>query len=146
MSSLSNASLFQDIPIPSPWCCDEVGGYEPEPDIAWELRKDQIYWRGSNAEGHSHGGSCLHLKLQRVIASLERNPGHPTLQRREWSTCSIAGHEGWEVRKSNETEISEYFKAHFIDIVDCEEDLADESIFFDVVDRECHNQAWNYRY
>jgi hypothetical protein len=41
------------------------------------------------------------------------------------STCSIGGDEGWEVREANQTEIGEYFNAHFVDIVDCDEDCMD---------------------
>lgn len=146
MFSMSRPSSFQDIAVPSPWYYEEVGGYEPEPDIPWESRKGQIYWRGTSTGGHSHGGSWRNMQRQRVIASLERESGHHILERREESTCSIGGDEGWKIRQANKTELSEYFNAHFVDIVDCEEDCYDEAMFFDVVDREDHNEAWNYRY
>jgi hypothetical protein len=81
-----------------------------------------------------------------VIASLECETGHHVLDRKEESTCSIGGDEGWRVRRANQTELSRYFNTHFFDIVDCEEDCYDETTFFDVVDRENHNEAWKHRY
>ncbi|KAJ5351654.1 hypothetical protein N7452_000628 [Penicillium brevicompactum] len=146
MFSMSRPSLFQDIPILSPWYYEEVGGYEPEPDISWESRRRQLYWRGTTTGGHSHGGSWHNLQRQRVIASLERKSGQQILERNQDSTCSIGGDEGWKAREANQTELTDYFNAHFVDIVDCEEDCDDEWEFFDVVDREDHSEAWNYRY
>ncbi|KAJ5320797.1 hypothetical protein N7476_003799 [Penicillium atrosanguineum] len=146
MFSMSHPSSFQDIPVPSPWYYEEVGGYEPELDIPWKSRQGKIYWRGSSTGGHSHGGSWQNLQRQRVIASLEGKSGHHILERKEESTCGIGREEGWEVRKANQSELSEYFNAHFVDIVDCEEDCYNERMFFDVVEREDHNEAWKYRY
>ncbi|CAG8923083.1 unnamed protein product [Penicillium salamii] len=146
MFSMSRPSLFQDIPIPSPWYYEEVGGYEPEPDIPWESRRSQLYWRGTTTGGHSHGGSWHNLQRQRVIASLERKSGQQILERKEDSTCRFGGNEGWTARMANETDLGDYFNAHFVDIIDCEEDCDDEWDFFDVVNREDHNEAWNYRY
>ncbi|KAJ5159782.1 uncharacterized protein N7482_006786 [Penicillium canariense] len=146
MFSMSRPSSFQDIPVPSPWYYEEVGGYEPEPDIPWESREGQIYWRGTTTGGHSHGGSWQNLQRQRVIASLERRLGHHILERKEEFTCSIGGDKGWKVREANQTELIGYFNAHFVDIVDCEEDCFDERTFFDVVDRDDRNEAWKYRY
>lgn len=156
MFSMSRPSLFQDIPVPSPWYYEEVGGYEPEPDIPWETRKGQLYWRGSSTGGHSHGGSWHNLLRQKVIALLERASGYQVLNRKE---CSIWGdkggparkanqtdNEGWKVRQANQTELGGYFNAHFVDIVDCDDDCDEEIMFFDLVDREDHNEAWNYRY
>lgn len=157
MFSMSHPSSFQDIPIPSPWYYEEVGGYEPEPDIPWESRKGQLYWRGSSTGGHSHGGSWRNLLRQKVISLLERNSGHDILERKD---CSIWGgdqrpkaretnhteYEGWKVRQANQTELGQYFNAHFVDIVDCDEDCDEEIMFFDLVDRDDHNEAWKHRY
>lgn len=147
MFSMSHPSSFQDIPVPSPWYYEGVGGYKPEADIPWESRKGQIYWRGTTSGGSSHNGSWHNLQRQRVVASLERNSEHDILELKAESTCSIGGEEGWKVRKANQTELSEYFNAHFVDITGCEgQDCYDERRFFDVLDREDENEAWKYRY
>jgi hypothetical protein len=146
MFSMSRPSLFQDIPTPSPWYYEEVGGYEPEPDIPWASRKGQLYWRGGTTGGHSHGGSWRNLLRQRVIASLERKSGHQILDRKQESTCSIGGDTAWNVREANQTELKGYFNAHFVEIKDCDDDCFEEEMFFDVVEHEDHNEAWNYRY
>ncbi|KAJ5117723.1 hypothetical protein N7448_011355 [Penicillium atrosanguineum] len=146
MFSMSRLSSFQDIPVPSPWYYEDVGGYEPEPDLLWESRKPQLYWRGATNGGHSLGGSWRNLQRQRVIASLERKTGHHTLEHKGDSTCSVGQNEGWKIHSANETELSQYFNAHFVNIVDCEEDCSEEVKFFDVVDREDHKEAWRYRY
>ncbi|OQD93313.1 hypothetical protein PENSOL_c033G07923 [Penicillium solitum] len=147
MFSMSRLSSFQDIPVPSPWYYEGVGGYKLEADIPWESRKGQIYWRGTTSGGYSHNGSWHSLQRQRVVASLERKSDHDILERKAESTCSIGGEEGWKVRKANQTELSEYFNAHFVDITGCEgQDCYDERRFFDVLDREDENEAWKYRY
>ncbi|CAG8139250.1 unnamed protein product [Penicillium nalgiovense] len=147
MFSMSHLSSFQDIPIPSPWYYEKVGGYRSDHDIPWESRKEQIYWRGGSTGGLSHDGSWRNLQRQRVVASLEHKLGHPILERMEESTCSIGGDEGWKVRSANQTEVSGYFNAHFVAIVFCEgQDCSDEKMFFDVVDRDDENEAWKYRY
>ncbi|CAG7915796.1 unnamed protein product [Penicillium olsonii] len=146
MLSMSRPSLFQGIPIPSPWYYEEVGGYDPEPNIPWERRKSQLYWRGTTTGGHSQGGSWHNLQRQRVISSLERTSGHQILERKEESTCRFGGDEGCKARIANQTDLGDYFNTHFVDIVDCEEDCDAEWKHFDVVDREDHNEAWGYRY
>lgn len=147
MFSMSHPSSFQDIPTPSPWYYEEVAGYEPEPDIPWESRKGQIYWRGTTTGGFSHDGSWHNLQRQRVVASLEHISERHILERRNDSTCSIGGEKGWKVRKANQTELREYFNAHFVDIIGCEEpDCSDERTFFNVMDREDHSEAWKHRY
>ncbi|KAJ5966684.1 hypothetical protein N7501_002932 [Penicillium viridicatum] len=147
MFSMSRLSSFQDIAVPSPWYYEGVGGYKPEADIPWESRKGQIYWRGTTSGGSSHDGSWHNLQRQRVVASLERKSEHDILERKAESTCSIGGEEGWEVRKGNQTELGEYFNAHFVDITGCEgQDCYDERSFFHVLNREDENEAWKYRY
>lgn len=101
MFSMSRLSSFQDIPVPSPWYYEGVGGYKLEADIPWESRKGQIYWRGTTSGGYSHNGSWHSLQRQRVVASLERKSDHDILERKAESTCSIGGEEGWKVRKAN---------------------------------------------
>ncbi|KAF3016606.1 F-actin-capping protein subunit beta [Penicillium rubens] len=147
MFSTSHLSSFQDIPIPSPWYYEKVGGYQSDHDIPWESRKGQIYWRGGSTGGLSHDGSWRTLQRQRVVASLEHKLGHPILERMAESTCSIGGDDGWKVRRANQTEVSGYFNAHFVAIVFCEgQDCSDEKMFFDVVGRDDENEAWKYRY
>lgn len=147
MFSMSHPSLFQDIPIPSPWYYEDVGHYLPEPAIPWESRKGQLYWRGSTTGGQSRGGSWRNLQRQRVIGSLERESGHQVLERKEQSTCSIGGEEAWKVREANQSELNEYFNAHFVAILGCDDgDCFDEEEFFNVVESEDQTEAWNYRY
>ncbi|KAJ6183715.1 hypothetical protein N7519_005016 [Penicillium mononematosum] len=147
MFSTSHLSSFQDIPIPSPWYYEKIGGYQSDHDIPWESRKGQIYWRGGSTGGLSHDGSWRTLQRQRVVASLEHKLGHPILERKAESTCSIGGDEGWKVRRANQTEVSGYFNAHFVAIVFCEgQDCDDEKMFFDVMGRDDENEAWKYRY
>ncbi|CAG8027247.1 unnamed protein product [Penicillium olsonii] len=114
-----------------------VGGYDPEPDIPWEWRKSQLYWRGTTTGGHSHGGSWHNL---------QRQHRHQILERKEESTCRFGGDEGWKARIANQTDLGDYFNTHFVDIVDCEEESDAEWEHFNVVDREDHNEAWGYRY
>ncbi|KAL2827338.1 glycosyl transferase family 90-domain-containing protein [Aspergillus cavernicola] len=146
MFSTSHLSSFQDIPVPSPWYYEEVGGYTPDTPVPWESRRGQIYWRGTTTGGHSRGGSWRNLQRQGVIASLERELGHHILERKNDSTCSIGGDEGWKVREANEGELSQYFNAHFVGILHCDRDCLEETMFFNVVDREDQAEAWNYRY
>lgn len=146
MFSMSHPSSFQDIPVPSPFYYEEVASFNPETTVPWESKKGQIYWRGGTTGGISRGGSWHNLQRQRVIGSLQRESTQYVLERKEESTCSIGGDDGWEVRTANHTELREYFNAHFVSIVDCDEDCFDENMFFEVVDREDQSEAWKYRY
>ncbi|CAI7641171.1 unnamed protein product [Penicillium viridicatum] len=72
---------------------------------------------------------------------------HDILESKAESTCSLGGEAGWKIRKANQTGLSEYFNAHFVDITGYEgQDCSDERRFFHVLDREDENEAWKYRY
>ncbi|KAJ5724641.1 hypothetical protein N7493_006369 [Penicillium malachiteum] len=61
----------------------------------------------------------------------------------ENSTCSIDGEGEWTLRQEKDPELSDYFNAHFVDIVNCGEDCDGEKAYFNTVDRDEPAEAWN---
>lgn len=144
--SMSHPSSFQDIPVPSPFYYMGEASFDPEHAIPWDSKKGQIYWRGKTNGGHSYGGSWRNLQRQTIIGKLTYNSSLSVLEPREDANCSLGINEGWEVREGNNTELSEYFNAHFVEIVDCDDDCEAEEKYFETVHREHQSQAWNYKY
>ncbi|KAJ5633699.1 Lipopolysaccharide-modifying protein [Penicillium herquei] len=144
--SMSRPSLFQDIPVPSPYYYEGCSDFDTESAMDWESKKGQLYWRGGTTGGVSLGGSWRNLQRQRVIGRLTYDsPPRYLLERNENSTFPIHGEEEWTLRQEKDTELSDYFNAHFVDIVNCGEDCDDEKEYFNTVDRDEPTEAWKYK-
>ncbi|KAJ5721950.1 Lipopolysaccharide-modifying protein [Penicillium malachiteum] len=68
--SMSHPSLFQDIPVPSPYYYEGLSDFETQSAVDWDSMKAQLYWRGGTTGGVSLGGSWRNLQRQRAIGRL----------------------------------------------------------------------------
>ncbi|KAJ5131817.1 hypothetical protein N7448_005975 [Penicillium atrosanguineum] len=148
MFSMSHPSSFQDIGVPSPFYYEDMSSFDPESSVPWEEKMPQIYWRGRTTGGHSQSGSWHNLQRQRIIGNMThpQSPQYIMHQKTE-SRCTSGTDANWEVQEANQSQVEGYFNAHFTDIIDCDEDCAEERKFFDdIVEPEPQNNAWKFRY
>ncbi|BCS23432.1 capsule-associated protein CAP1 [Aspergillus puulaauensis] len=156
--STSKLSTFQDITYPSPWYYSQQTANDAT-DRDWDMRRSQLYWRGSTTGGHSEDGEWHDLLRQHVLSQLIDPGEEPHILQRNSSVniCSEptgAGAGAWVLntaaqltQDTNASTTTSYFNTGFTEIFQCSPaDCSDQEAFFGVKQFEPQEEAWNYRY
>jgi Glycosyl transferase family 90 len=70
--SASKVSSFNDLIIPSPWYYNERTSLDDSKDMSWELKRDQLHWRGGTSTGFSANGGWRRHHRQRFVKALDK--------------------------------------------------------------------------
>ena len=69
--SVGKVSSFNDILFPSPWYYDQRTWLNVNLDVDWELKLNQMHWRGSTTTGYSANGGWRRHHRQRFVKALD---------------------------------------------------------------------------
>ncbi|KAB5570295.1 capsule associated protein [Coniochaeta sp. 2T2.1] len=140
--SQSKISSYADILYPSPWYWYEKVAYDESQDMAWEQKKDLLYWRGSTTGGFSRDGGWRRQHRQRLVSKINAVDQAKILVNRGSETDPE-----WAVKEVARTDFKDIMDVHFSHIGQCDEgDCAAQKEFFDIKDMAKQQAAWKYKY
>ena len=141
--SQSKPSSFQDILYPSPWYWSEKAPYVPSEDRPWDIKKNQMYWRGSTTGGFSRDGGWRRQHRQRIVQRINALDTAKILEEHK----SEDGQTGWQVKEVPRPDLKELFDVHFSHVGQCDPGDCDaQKEFFDVVEAAPRQDAFRYKY
>ncbi|KAL1961335.1 hypothetical protein VTO42DRAFT_63 [Malbranchea cinnamomea] len=137
--SESKVSSYQDILYPSPWYWAGKVSYEPERDLDWDSKKDQLYWRGSTTGGYSRAGGWRRHHRQVFVKNINGLSDTKILEKDYWGS--------WNVKEVPRPRYKDLFNVSFSHVGQCDpDDCNAQSNFFNIVDPEPREEAWKYKY
>lgn len=140
--SQSKISSYNDILYPSPWYWYEKVAYEESKDMAWEAKKDQLYWRGSTTGGFSRNGGWRRQHRQRFVQKINMADQAKVLVNRGDET-----HPKWEVKEVPRGDYKDIVNVAFSHVGQCDPGDCDaQKEFFQVTSRVEQQDAWQYKY
>lgn len=140
--SQSKISSYNDILYPSPWYWYEKVAYEESKDMAWDLKKDQLYWRGSTTGGFSRNGGWRRQHRQRFVQKINMAD-----QAKVFVNRGDDSHPKWEVKEVPRGDYKDIISVAFSHVGQCDPGDCDaQKEFFQVTSRVEQQDAWQYKY
>lgn len=138
--SVSKVSTFNDILLPSPWYYDERDPLDKSRDIDWELKQNQMHWRGSTATGFTANGGWRRHHRQRFVKGLDEIK-HPVNILRKV--------EGFWIEDTMSPTIAQaLFDVKFSSVSDSgtPEDQEEQKAEFDIAPLEDQQDRWKWKH
>jgi hypothetical protein len=136
--SQSKISSYQDILYPSPWYWYDKVPYNPEADMEWAEKKDQLYWRGSSTGGYSRFGSWRRQHRQRFVAKVNSADKAYILHKKD---------NDFVKKDVNIADYKDVFNVYFTEIGQCDKgDCNAQKEMFKVLSKAKPTNAWGYKY
>lgn len=140
--SQSKISSYNDILYPSPWYWYEKVAYEEKLDMDWNMKKDQLYWRGSTTGGFSRNGGWRRQHRQRFVQKINMADQAKILINR-----GDDSHPSWEVKEVPRGDYKDIIDVAFSHVGQCDPGDCDaQKEFFQVTSRVEQQDAWQYKY
>lgn len=140
--SQSKISSYNDILYPSPWYWYEKVSYEESKDMAWDLKNDQLYWRGSTTGGFSRNGGWRRQHRQRFVQKINAAD-----QAKVFVNRGDDSHPKWEVKEVPRGDYKDIINVAFSHVGQCDPGDCDaQKEFFQVTSRVEQQDAWQYKY
>ncbi|EEP77178.1 conserved hypothetical protein [Uncinocarpus reesii 1704] len=132
----SKVSSFQDILYPSPWYWSGKVTYEQGPN--WDIKKDQMYWRGSTTGGFSRAGGWRRQHRQLFVKNINAVDDVKVLEK---------GETNWITKTVKRSDFKQLFNVSFSHVGQCDpEDCEAQKSYFDVVKPSPQDEAWEFKY
>ncbi|KAK2841603.1 hypothetical protein FQN49_006095 [Arthroderma sp. PD_2] len=136
--SQSKVSSFQDILYPSPWYWNANVKYEPEQDMDWSYKEDQMYWRGSTTGGFSRAGGWRRQHRQLFVRNINSLSPTNILEKTD---------NKWAPKQVPRSTFKSLFDVNFSHVGQCDpEDCEAQREFFNIVEPAKQHDAWKYKY
>lgn len=138
--SVAKVSTFNDILFPSPWYYSDRVAVDDRWDMDWELKQNQVHWRGSTTTGYGANGGWRRHHRQRFVTALNniKNPVD-ILKKMDGA---------WIEDRMSPTDAETLFDVKFTGISEdaTEEAQEEQRQEFDIVQREEQQDLWKWKF
>ena len=140
--SQSKISSYQDILYPSPWYWSDKVPYDEGDDIAWDQKRDLLYWRGSTTGGFSRDGGWRRQHRQNFVEKINALDDVKVMANK-----SASGGEQWTIKEVPRADYRNLLDVHFSHVGQCDPGDCDaQKEFFEIATPDKQHDAWNYKY
>ncbi|KAL8787938.1 MAG: hypothetical protein Q9213_001965 [Squamulea squamosa] len=142
--SQSKISSYQDILYPSPWYWSGKVAYHEKEDSPWEVKKNQLFWRGSTTGGFSRNGGWRRQHRQLVV---EKMNALDTAKIYNNQSGSDSAKISWKPREVQRQDYKNLFDVKFSHVGQCDPGDCDaQREYFEIVKPSKPQEAWSYKY
>ncbi|KAI0014095.1 glycosyltransferase family 90 protein [Xylariaceae sp. FL0662B] len=140
--SQSKISSYSDILYPSPWYWYEKVSYDEKTDIAWNLKENKLYWRGSTTGGFSRNGGWRRQHRQRFVQKINAADSAKIL-----INTGDDSNQKWEVKTVPRGDYKEIIDVYFSGVGQCDPgDCDTQKEFFTIQGHAEQHDAWKHKY